>query len=160
MMQKTIDLLQEQLVGIHSGTLNAGIVDTIRIDYYGQKIPLKQIASVTQKSRTISILLYDLQSIENIISTLTKNGFNAFKFSKQEIIINAPEASGEESQKTFNRISKLGEEAKISIRNIRKNYRNKLTKEDRNTIIDDTTKEFVGKIKHIVKSKIESLRRK
>lgn len=160
MMQKTLDLLNEQLVGIHSGTLNAGVVDTVRIDYYGQKIPLKQIASVTQKGRTISIMLYDLQTINNVENSLLKSGFNAFKFSKQEIIINAPEASGEESEKTFNRIRKLGEEAKIAVRNIRKKHRNGLTKEDRDDkLIDETTKNFVDKIDRIVDSKIESLRR-
>ena len=160
-MQKTIDLFVEQLIGIHSDTLSIGLVETVKVDYHGQLTPIKYIGSVAQKGRRISVNPYDPGAADLIEQTLKKCGFSAYKFSKQEVVVNVPSQSGEESEKTFTRIKKLGEETKVAIRNVRKKLRQRLTDDEKKAqtkTIDEQTHLAVKEIDQIVSDKIKSLR--
>jgi ribosome recycling factor len=121
-MEKAISVLKSNLAGIRTGRANPGLVDSLRVDVYGQPTPIKQLASVAAPEPTqIVIRPYDpgtLKEIEKAIVT-SELGFNPQNDGKL-IRINIPPLSTEVRRKMVHRVKELAEEAKISIRNIRR----------------------------------------
>ena len=163
-MEKTIALLTDQLMGIHSGGISDGLVETVKVPYYGQETPLKYISSVVEQDRRVSIIPYDRGMMESILQTLKKCGFTAHKFSKQEVVITIPRNTGEECEKIFVRMRKLGEDAKVSIRNIRKNHkrrRGSLTPDEKRSDdkkVQKMTDTAIRNIDDIISQRIEHVR--
>lgn len=124
-MSSTIENLSKQLTGVDK-YINISLVSQVKVvDSTGQKIPLDQIAVIGKKGNNISIIPFDLSLSKSIVETLKQAGFNAFVFSKVEVTISVPQPSAEEQFKIVALIKKLGEEAKIALRNIRQSFRNK-----------------------------------
>lgn len=121
-MEKAISVLKTALAGIRTGRAHPGLVDSLRVDCYGQPTPIKQIASVAAPEPTqLVIRPYDpslLKDIEKAIvaSDLGLNPQNDGKIIRLVI----PPLSTEVRRKLVNRIKELAEEAKISIRNVRR----------------------------------------
>lgn len=122
-MNKTIQLLLDQLVGINRSNISAALVQTIRVDYHGQPTALQYLAMVQDGPKRVSIIPYDPSTSGTILQALTKSGLNGYQFSKREIVVNVPDLTCDEINKTHARIKHLGEEAKVAIRNIRKKLR-------------------------------------
>jgi len=129
-MDKAIDFFEDQLRNIRIGRITTGLLDTIRVECYEQKLPLEQIAWTEPSGRRILITPYDVQALGAIDKSLRKEGFNSYIFSKTQVVVNLPPASGEDREKVKSQVKKIAEEAKISIRNIRKKYRQSLNKDD------------------------------
>jgi len=123
-MRKTVDLLESQLFGMRDN-INDDLIATIKVNYNHQPTPLQHLSLVSQRDRRVSIVPYDPSLIGAIEEELKKQGFNAYKFSKTTVVVNIPLPDGESRKKVDSQIKKLGEEAKISIRNIRKKFRKK-----------------------------------
>ena len=121
-MDKAIAVLKQQLGGIRTGRANPGLVDSVRVDVYGSSTPLKQLAAVGAPEPTqIVIRPYDptiLKDIEKAI-VAADLGFNPQNDGKI-IRINVPTLSTEVRRKMVARIKELSEDAKIAIRNIRR----------------------------------------
>ncbi|GIW95393.1 MAG: ribosome-recycling factor [Pirellulaceae bacterium] len=121
-MEKAVAVLKTALAGIRTGRASPGLVDSLRVDCYGQPTPIKQIASVAAPEPTqLVIRPYDpnlLKEIEKAIiaSDLGLNPQNDGKILRLVI----PPLSTEMRRKLVTRIKELAEEAKISIRNIRR----------------------------------------
>lgn len=130
-MQNTIALLETQLTGIGTRT-NVKLVSSVRVtDLTGNQLPLEQCAVLQQKGSAISVVPYDPATIHAVRNVLVKNGFDAYVFSKREVVVNVAAPSGEETQKVHARVRKLGEEAKVAIRNIRKKCKNGFSSNDK-----------------------------
>ena len=160
-MNKAIEYFLEQIRNIRYGTISTSIIDTIRVECYGQKCPLKQIAWTVAEKGRICIDPYDVQLLSAVNSALISEGFNSYIFSKSRVVINLPPISGEDKQKVIRQIGKLAEETKVSIRNIRKNYRQSLTKEEVKEVdkwLQKLTDVKILEIDAAVKSKLESLK--
>lgn len=121
-MEKAVDNMAAQLRGIRSA-YDAGLVDTVKVEQYGQQMPIRQIAQTVNKDGGISIQPHDPNMVGPVITALKRAGYDAYKFSKLEAMVNRPRPSGEDNVKMRAQIAKLGEEAKISIRAIRTNFR-------------------------------------
>ncbi len=121
-MQKTVDLFRSQLVGMEEN-VNDDLIATVKVDYDHQMTPLEHLSLIHQQDRRVSITPYDPNIIGEIEDELKKQGFNAYKFSKTTVVVNIPLASGENRKKVVSQMKKLAEEAKVSIRNIRKKFR-------------------------------------
>jgi ribosome recycling factor len=121
-MEKAISVLKHSLQGIRTGRANPGLVDSLRVEVYGSPVPIKQVASVGAPEPTqIVIRPYDpttLKDIEKAIiaSDLGMNPQNDGKL----IRLNIPPLSGEVRRKMVSRVKELAEEAKVAIRNIRR----------------------------------------
>lgn len=159
-MSKSIDNLRNSLIGIHQGNISVGLVSTVKVLCYGQYVPLQHVTSIIQSGNRISVSPYDANLLKSVEINLRQGGFNAAIFSKKEIIIQIPQMSGEQLQKTINHIKSLAEESKIAIRNIRKNFRTSLSEEDRKKMdknIQQITDKSMQEIDNIVQSKITAM---
>lgn len=164
-MTKSLQVLSSSLTGMHSGGVSIALLETVKVPYYGQLVPLRTIASITGKGNQLHVNLYDPSEMRQVEASLKTQGFNAGAFSKQQIVVSVPQMSGEEIQKTVAHIKKLGEEAKIAIRNIRKNEKDKIkslsVSEDVKKLLDRDlqilTDKHVGLIDDLVGNKSKQL---
>lgn len=121
-MEKTIEGLKSDLAGIRTGRANPGLVDSLRVDVYGSSVPIKQLASVgAPDPNQIVIRAYDpstLKDIEKAIQASTL-GLNP-QLDGQVIRLNVPALSSEIRRKMVARVGELCEEAKVALRNIRR----------------------------------------
>jgi len=160
-MTKAVEFFDEQISAIRYGCITTGLIDTVRVECYDQKLPIKQLAWTTQEKNRICVAPYDQQLLSAIDQGLKKGGFNSYIFSKTQVVVNLPPMSGEDREKVISQISKLGEEAKISIRNIRKKFRQSLTKDELNKLdkpLQAMTDANIKEIDAIIKLKLESLK--
>lgn len=121
-MDKAIEVLKKNLSGIRTGRANPGLVDSVRVDVYGSPTPLKQVASVGAPEPTqIVIRPYDTGIIKEIEKAIVSSdlGFNP-QSDGRVVRINIPALSTDVRKKMVSRIKELTEEAKISIRNVRR----------------------------------------
>ena len=121
-MDKAVEHLLTNLAGIRTGRANPGLVDSLKVDCYGSQTPLKQLANVgCPEPQQIVIRPYDPMVIKDIEKALIASdlGFNP-QGDGRVIRINVPPLSGEVRQKMVSRIKELAEEARVSIRNVRR----------------------------------------
>lgn len=123
-MRKTVELFKSQLFGMEDN-VNESLIATVKVLYNHQLTPLQHLSLVSQKDRRVSVTPYEPTMMGVIEEELKKQGFNAYKFSKTTVVVNIPLPDGESRQKVALRVKKLAEEAKVSIRNIRKKFRKK-----------------------------------
>lgn len=121
-MEKAIGVLKAALAGIRTGRANPGLVDSLRVEVYGSSTPIKQVASVGAPEPTqIVIRPYDpgtLKDIEKAIQAADL-GFNP-QSDGRVIRLIVPPLSGEVRRRMVGRVRDLAEEAKIALRNIRR----------------------------------------
>jgi ribosome recycling factor len=121
-MEKAVRKLKGDLAGIRTGRANPGLVDSLRVNVYGSEVPIKQIASVgAPEPNQIVIRPYDpgtLKDIEKAIQT-SDLGFNP-QSDGRLIRLSVPPLSMEVRRKMVGRIKELSEEAKVAVRNIRR----------------------------------------
>jgi ribosome recycling factor len=121
-MEKAISVLKHSLAGIRTGRANPGLVDSLRVEVYGSPVPIKQIASVGAPEPTqIVIRPYDPTTLKDVEKAIIASdlGFNPQNDGKL-IRINIPPLSGEVRRKMVARVKELTEEAKVAVRNIRR----------------------------------------
>tara|TARA_B100000586_G_C19807429_1_gene300728 strand:- start:26 stop:577 length:552 start_codon:yes stop_codon:yes gene_type:complete len=163
-MSKTLDVFVTELSGIRTGRANASMLDLIRVEVYGQKMPINQLGTITApEPRKINIQVWDLNNVSLIDSSIKKSelGLNP-QIDGQLIRIPIPDLSEERRTELKKMIKTLGEKNKISIRNIRREandelkslLKDKKISEDENkkyekeiqTLTDNETKKIDDKI--------------
>ena len=163
-MSKTLDVFVTELSGIRTGRANASMLDLIRVEVYGQKMPINQLGTITApEPRKINIQVWDLNNVSLIDSSIKKSelGLNP-QIDGQLIRIPIPDLSEERRTELTKMIKTLGEKNKISIRNIRREandelkslLKDKKISEDENkkyekeiqTLTDNETKKIDDKI--------------
>jgi ribosome recycling factor len=121
-MEKAIAHLGDSLSGIRTGRATPGLVDSIRVEVYGSMQPLKQLASVgTPEPQQIVIRPYDASTIKEIEKAIVAGDLGLNPQNDGRIIrLNVPALSTEVRKKMVSRVKELAEEAKVSLRNIRR----------------------------------------
>ena len=121
-MEKAIEVLKNNLAGIRTGRANPGLVDSLRVEVYGSPTPIKQVASVGAPEPTqIVIRPYDPGTIKDIEKAVIASDLGLTPQSDGRLIrINIPQLSTEVRRKMVSRIKELAEEAKVAVRNIRR----------------------------------------
>ena len=121
-MKKTLDVFNKELGSLRTGRANANMLDLIKVDVYGQKMPINQLGTITiPEPRMINIQVWDLNNVNLIDLSIKKSelGLNP-QIDGQLIRLPIPDLS-EERRSELKRIVKgMGEKCKISIRNIRR----------------------------------------
>ena len=166
-MDKAIEVLKKNLGGIRTGRANPGLVDSLRVDAYGSPTPIKQVAQVGAPEPTqIVIRPYDAGIIKEIEKAIVASdlGFNP-QSDGRVVRINIPPLSTDVRKKMVSRIKDLTEEAKVSIRNVRRDgnkaadqaEKDKTVSEDQRDDIKDEiqelTKTFEAKASEIAKAR-------
>jgi ribosome recycling factor len=121
-MEKAIGILKKNLAGIRTGRANPGLVDSLRVDVYGSPTPIKQVASVgAPEPNQIVIRPYDTNITKDIEKAIVASDLGLNPQSDGRIIrINIPALSTDVRKKMVARIKELAEEAKVAIRNVRR----------------------------------------
>jgi ribosome recycling factor len=121
-MDKSVDHLKTALAGIRTGRANPGLIDSLRVEAYGSPTPMKQLASVGAPEPTqIVVRPYDPGTLKDIEKAILASGLGFTPQNDGKLIrINIPPLSTEVRKKLVARIKDLTEEAKVSIRNVRR----------------------------------------
>ena len=129
-MSKTIDVFSKDLNSLRTGRANASMLDLVRVDVYGQKMPINQLGTITTpEPRTINIQVWDLNNVSLIDSALKKSelGLNP-QIDGQLVRLPIPDLSEERRLEMKKIIKSMGEKCKVSIRNIRREANDELKK--------------------------------
>ena len=127
-MDKTFDVFIKELTSLRTGRANSSMLDLIRVDVYGQKMPINQLGSITvPEPRTINIQVWDLNNVTLIDSAIKKSelGLNP-QIDGQLIRLPIPDLSEERRNEIKKIIKSMGEKSKVSIRNIRREANDEL----------------------------------
>jgi len=129
-MDKTIDVFSKELTSLRTGRANANMLDLVKVDVYGQKMPINQIGSITTpEPRMINIQVWDLNNVSLTDSAIKKSnlGLNP-QIDGQLIRLPVPDLSEERRNEIKKMIKTMGEKCKVSIRNIRREANDELKK--------------------------------
>ena len=121
-MDKTVDVFSKELTSLRTGRANAAMLDLVKVDVYGQAMPLNQVSSITTPdARTINIQVWDLNNVPLVDSAIKKSelGLNP-QIDGQLIRLPVPDLNEERRTEIKKLIKSMGEKCKISIRNIRR----------------------------------------
>jgi ribosome recycling factor len=121
-MDKTIEVFQKELTSLRTGRANASMLDLVKVDVYGQAMPLNQVSSITTPdARTINIQVWDLNNVPLVDTAIKKSelGLNP-QIDGQLIRLPIPDLNEERRTEIKKLIKSMGEKCKISIRNIRR----------------------------------------
>ena len=121
-MDKTIEVFQKELTSLRTGRANASMLDLVKVDVYGQSMPLNQVSSITTPdARTINIQVWDLNNVTLVDTAIKKSelGLNP-QIDGQLIRLPVPDLNEERRTEIKKLIKSMGEKCKISIRNIRR----------------------------------------
>lgn len=121
-MKKSIAVYQKDLGGIRAGVANASLLDGIKVNYYGVPTPLSQMASITiPEARVLMITPYDKSSLDDIEHGILASDLGITPANDGTVIrIVIPQLTGERRQEIAKQVGKLAEQAKIAIRNVRR----------------------------------------
>ena len=129
-MDKSIEALTKELSSLRTGRANAAMLDLVKVDVYGQQMPINQIASITTpEPRMINIQVWDQNNVALIDAAIQKSelGLNP-QIDGQLIRLPIPELNEERRTELKKLIKNMGEKCKISIRNIRRDANEELKK--------------------------------
>ena len=129
-MDKTFNVFNKELSSLRTGRANASMLDLVKVEVYGQKMPINQLASITTpEPRIINIQVWDLNNVNLIDSSIKKSelGLNP-QIDGQLIRLPIPDLSEERRNEIKKIIKSTGEKCKVSIRNIRREANDELKK--------------------------------
>tara|TARA_B100001027_G_scaffold127515_1_gene88090 strand:+ start:302 stop:853 length:552 start_codon:yes stop_codon:yes gene_type:complete len=129
-MKKTFEVFIQELSSLRTGRANASMLDIVKVDVYGQKIPINQLGSITTpEPRTINIQVWDVSNVVLIDSAIKKSelGLNP-QIDGQLIRLPVPDLSEERRSEMKKIIKSMGEKCKVSIRNVRREANDELKK--------------------------------
>tara|TARA_B100000575_G_C22950960_1_gene549950 strand:- start:243 stop:794 length:552 start_codon:yes stop_codon:yes gene_type:complete len=121
-MNKTLEVFNKELGSLRTGRANANMLDLIKVDVYGQKMPINQLGTITTpEPRMINIQVWDLNNVDLIDSSIKKSelGLNP-QIDGQLIRLPIPDLSEERRNEMKKMVKAMGEKCKISVRNIRR----------------------------------------
>jgi len=159
-MSKTFEVFTKELSSLRTGRANSNMLDLIKVDVYGQKMPINQLGSITTpEPRMINIQVWDLNNVPLIDSSIRKSelGLNP-QIDGQLIRLPIPDLSEERRNEIKKMIKSMGEKCKISIRNIRREANDELKKLLKSKeISEDDEKKFEKKIQTLTDDQIKKI---
>ena len=129
-MDKTIEVFTKELSSLRTGRANAGMLDLIKVDVYGQQMPINQVGSITTpEPRMINIQVWDQNNVPLVDAAIKKSelGLNP-QIDGQLVRLPIPELNEERRTELKKMIKSMGEKCKVSIRNIRREANEELKK--------------------------------
>ena len=159
-MNKTILSLKKDLSTLRTGRANASMLDMIKVDVYGQLMPIEQLATVSvPEARLISIQVWDKANISLIDSSIQKSelGINP-QIDGQIIRLRIPDLTEERRKDLIKILKNIGEKGKVSIRNIRREANEELKKKlKEKKISEDENKNFEKNIQKLTDLNIDNI---
>jgi ribosome recycling factor len=153
-MEKAVNYLKQELVGLRTGRATPGLIESVRVDYYGTMTPLKQMANISApEPQQLVVRPFDVGSIKEIEKAIQASGLGLNPNSDGKILrINVPALSGDQRKKLVARVKDLAEEARVSIRNVRRDANKHVeTEEKAKTIGEDDAKKAKEEVQDLTK---------
>ena len=159
-MDKSIQSLKKDISTLRTGRANINMLDMIKVDVYGQLMPIDQLATISvPEARLISIQVWDKANISLIDSAVQKSelGINP-QIDGQIIRLRIPDLTEERRKDLIKILKNMGEKGKVAIRNIRREANEDLKKKLKDkTITEDDNKSFEKNIQKLTDSNIENI---
>ena len=166
-MEKTLSTLKSDLNSLRAGRANPSILDGIEVDYYGVPTPLNQLANISApEPRLLLIQPYDKSAIENIEKAILKSNLGLTPNNDGSVIrLAIPQLTEERRTELVKVVKQKGEDARVAVRNIRREANDTLKKQEKNKELSEDeakqgfdevqkiTDEYVGKINEAVQAK-------
>lgn len=171
MMDKVLEHLGNEFKSVRTGRASTGLVENLRVEYYGTPTPMRQLATLsTPQADLIMIKPFDPASIKDIEKAIKSSDLSIAPMSDGKVIrLNVPALSGERRKQIVGQVKQFGEQAKVSIRNIRRDANKiledeekakSITEDDHNRgkkEMDDLTKLYTDKIDKSIKMKSDEI---
>ncbi len=162
-MKKAFDVFNSDMASLRTGRANVAMLDIIRVDVYGQKMPINQLANIsTPEPRLLTVQVWDLNNVQLIDSAIKKSnlGINP-QIDGQILRIPIPSLTEERRKELKKIMGGLAEKAKVSIRNIRREANDSLKKSLKDKeISEDELKNSEKKIQNLTDKQITELEKK
>lgn len=170
-MKKAVEVLADELKSFRTGRASTGLVENIKADFYGTPTPLKQMATLAAPQADVIIIKpFDPTSIKEIEKAIKNSDLSISPVVDGKMIrLAIPPLSQERRTQLVAQTKQVGEQAKVSVRNIRRDANKSLDKEEKDKLItedqrdegkkkiDELTKEYTGKVDNLVKSKSDEI---
>lgn len=142
-MRKASDYLEEELARIRAGRANVAILDGVRVNAYGQMVPLNQVANLAvPDARTIIIRPWDRKQIRDIEKGIMDSEVGVTPENNGEmVILHLPQPTEERRKELVKQCNKTGEATKVQVRNIRADFKDKLKKAVKDGLSEDLEKD-------------------
>jgi len=159
-MEKTITTLKEELKKLRTGRASPAILENIKVNYYGQEIPIMQIAGIgVPEPRLLVIKPYDKQVTSEIEKAILKSGIGLNPRVEGGIIkIPIPPLSEERRKELVKLVKKFGEDAKVALRNIRRDIMDKIKeKKEKGEVSEDEAERLKKKVQDLIEEKTKEV---
>jgi ribosome recycling factor len=170
-MEKALGHTQDQLRNIRTSRASSGLVENIRVDYYGSPTPMNQLAQISiPEPRQIMIKPFDMSALEEIGKAIMKSNLGISPENDGKVVrLSMPPLSGDQRQKYAARAKELGEEGRVAMRNIRRDAnkeadgmtkKGELTEDDNRGLhaeIQTLLKDLEGKVSAVTDKKITEI---
>ena len=159
-MDKSIQSFKKDISTLRTGRANTNMLDTIKVDVYGQLMPVEQLATINvPEARLISVQVWDKTNVTLIESAIQKSelGINP-QIDGQTIRLRIPDLTEERRKELIKILKNMGEKGKIAIRNIRREANEELKKKLKEKIIsEDLSNNFEKNIQKLTDTNIENI---
>lgn len=170
-MQKAVEFLDNEYKGLRTGRASTGLVENLRVAYYGNMTPLKQIASIsTPDATSIMIKPFDPSASKDIEKAIKTSDLGLTPMVDGQVIrLPVPPLSGERRKVIAGQVKQMAEQARIAVRNIRRDANKQLDDEEKaksiseddrdkaKKLVDDMTKKYTEQIDVHAKNKTEEI---
>ncbi len=170
-MDKAVDFLKTEFRGIRTGRASTALIENLKVDYYGSPTPLKQVANLSApEANLIVIKPFDVSCIKDIDKAIMSSSLGVTPNSDGRVIrLAIPPLSGERRQQLVQQVKQMAEQARVSVRNLRREGNKhidqaqkakSITEDERDDAkkeIDDLTKKYVAQIDNALKAKSDEI---
>ena len=170
-MKKAVEVLHDELKTVRTGRASTGLVENVKVDYYGTPTPLKQIATLaTPQVDMVVIKPFDPASTKEIEKEIKNSDLSIAPIVDGKLIrLSIPPLSEERRRQLVQQAKQAGEQSKVGIRNIRRDANKQLEKHQKDKLIteddlktgkkqlDDITKDYTDKVDAIIKNKSDEI---
>jgi len=138
-MDKAVEVFKDNLRGIRTGTASAGLVENVRVEYYGSPTPLKQLAQIAVPDPSMIVIKpYDPSSAGEIEKAIQTSDIGINPQSDGKVVrLSIPPLSEERRLQLAGRVRNLAEEARVAIRNVRRDANKHLDREEKESLISE-----------------------
>ena len=151
-VEKSLAKLREELGTVRAGRANAALVDKVVVDYYGTPTPLKSMANISVPDpRTLLITPFDPKSIGDIEKGINMDNIGITPINDGKVIrLGVPQVTEERRKELTKTVKSMGEDAKVAVRNLRRDYMDKTKKAEKaGELTEDDVKDYHDDIQKI-----------
>ncbi|WP_333784318.1 ribosome recycling factor [Thermocrinis sp.] len=157
-MQKAVQYFKNEIAGLRTGRASTALVEEIKVDYYGSKVPIKQLASASvPEPNQILLQVWDKNAVELVEKAIVEN-LNLTPQKQGNVLrITLPPLTQERRKELVRMLHKMAEEARVAVRNIRRDAKELI--EDQEGVSEDEIKRALERLQKLTDKYIEEINR-